>query len=580
LRANYSLSAAPILEGAMADPASRRRRRSGSRASATHGERRSALSQRLRFESFLLDLSADFARTPADRVAAQIDVWLRRLAIMIRVDRCTLWEIGPEGGEVRLLHAYATPGLRPPKQGGTTQQMSWVTEQYRRGNIIVWSRIPQDISPTALGERAWASSIGAKSALCIPMAAGPTTRSIVFVSVKGHRRWPSALIKRLRLVGEIFSSAIARHHAESSLQASESRNRALLEALTDMMFVMSPEGIFLDFHTRDRAGLYVPPEQFLGKRVDQVLPPELARRFLQAFARVSGTGANEEMRYCLTMAGERREYEAQLVRRDDGAIVSTVHDITERVKSHLEIERLRAELMRSERVASMGKLTASLAHELLQPIAAASANADACRKLLESGASKARLREILLDIGANCTRAASVIHRVRGRLTTEREPPQLLEINKLITEVAGVLHDDLARRQVHLLLKLDPSAPDIRGDRIELQQVILNLLVNGAEALSQRLPDERALTILTAHGSGEVELAVQDRGTGADAAHLRRMFEPFFTTKPGGIGLGLSICSDIVRSHGGRLWAENNAHGGMTVRCRLPQAEEASRATP
>ena len=561
----------------MADPASRRRRRSSSQAHATHGRQRSALTQRLRFESFLLDLSAAFARAPAHQVAAQIDVWLRKLAVMIRVDRCTLWEIGPEGGEVRLLHTYAAPGLPPPMQGGTAQQMSWVTEQYRRGNVIVWSRIPQDICEAAVGERAWASSIGAKSALCIPMAAGSTTRSIVFVSVKGHRRWPAALIKRLRLVGEIFSSAIARQRVEASLQTSESRNRAILEALTDMMFVMSPEGVYLDFHVRNPSDLFVPPEKFLGKRVDEVLPTELATPFLAAFARVSGSGAHEELRYALTIDGERREFEAHLVLRDDGAIVSTVHNITERVKSRLEIERLRAELTRYGRVALLGKLTASLAHELLQPIAAASANADACRRLLENGVAKASLDEILLDIVDNCTRASSVIRRVRGRVPTEREPPQLLEINKLVTEVAGVLHDDLARHHVSLLLNLDPSPPGIRGDRIELQQVILNLLVNGAEALSHRLPGERALTIVTTHGSGEVELTVQDRGTGADDAHLRRMFEPFFTTKPGGIGMGLSICSDIIRSHGGRLWAENNAHGGMTVYCRLPQAAETTR---
>jgi len=536
------------------------------------GAQRPALTERLRFESFLLDLSAAFARAPAERVATQIDIWLRKLAVMIRVDRCTLWEIEPDGLDVRLLHSYTASGVPLPKQLGKTQQMSWLTEQYRRGNIVVWSRIPQDMCAAAAGERAWAEAIGAKSALCIPMAAGPTLRSIVFVSVKGHRRWPAALVKRLRLVGEIFSSAIARQRAEASLQSSEARNRAILEALTDMMFVMSPEGVFLDFHVRDRSHLYVPPEQFLGKRVSDVLPEEVAKRFLAAFAHVSGTGADEELQYSLTIAGERHEYEARLVRRDDGAIVSTVHDITERVRSHLEIERLRAELTRFGRVALMGQLTTSLAHELLQPIAAASANADACRKLLASGSSRADVQKILTDIGANCSRAASVIHRARSRLMEERKPPQLLEINKLVTEVAEVMHNDLAQREVNLMMKLDPSPPGIRGDRIELQQVILNLLVNGAEALSQRVPGERALLIATAHGAGEVELSVHDRGTGTDAAYLRRIFEPFFTTKPGRIGMGLSICSDIVRSHGGRLWAENNAHGGMTVHCRLPEA--------
>src|SRR5215470_5240111 len=118
----------------MPDPVSRRRRRSGARALATREVPRSALTQRLRFESFLLDLSAAFARARADQVPEQIDLWLSKLAIMIRVDRCTLWEIAPDGVEVRLLHGYAAPGVLPPKRWGSTQQMPWVTEQFRRGN--------------------------------------------------------------------------------------------------------------------------------------------------------------------------------------------------------------------------------------------------------------------------------------------------------------------------------------------------------------------------------------------------------------------------------------------------------------
>jgi PAS domain S-box-containing protein len=656
-----------------------------------------ALTQRLRFESFLLELSAAFATVPVGGLAHQIEEWLGRLAEFIDVDRSSLWELDPADGQIRLLYFYSTPGTPAPSIDAAAGEMSWLTGQYLRGNVLSWPRVPRDIPEEAVGERAWARRISAKSVLCIPMSAGPVVRSIVFTCLRQYRPWPAPLIRRLRLVGEIFSSAVTRQRAEAALQSSESRHRAILKVLPDLTFIFGPDGTYLDY-SGDSSQLLVPAEEFLGRRIEEVLPADLAARLRAAFARVSVTGEVVEMEYELPIGGQPRTYEARMVRREDGAIVSVVRDVTERLRAirqlreseerfrgafahsaigvalmspegrwlqvnaalcailgyseaellattfqaltvpedlevnldclrralageidhyelqkryihkdgrtisvlltvslvrdpfhrplhfvsqlldisertqaQQEVERLRLELTHSGRVALMGKLTASLAHELMQPIAAAVGNAEAGQRLLATeGAVPNEARAILADIVENCLRAANIVSGVRSLLRKEPKPRRSVDLNRLVTEVAEMMHSELIVRQVRLVMRLDTTLPEITGHPVELQQVIMNLILNGAEALSPTPSPERELLIATARHSQGIELTVRDRGIGADPRHLRSMFEPFFTTKPDGIGMGLAICADIVHAHRGRLSAENNADGGVTMRCLLP----------
>ncbi len=507
---------------------------------------------------------------PSEGVGREISKWLGKLAAVIGVDRCSLWELEAGGDRIRLLYFYSTPGAPKPLIDASASKMEWLTEQYLSGNVVAWPRVPRDIPASAAGERAWARSVGAKSVLCIPMNAGQLTRSIVFTSVRRYHRWPEALIKRLRLVGEIFSGAITRQTAEASLQSSESRTRAILKALPDLTFILNSEGVYLDF-IGDASQLLVSPEEFLGRRIDDVLPAAITARFRAAFARASVSGEVVEVEFELPVRGDQRVYEARIVRRDDDAVVCIVRDVTERTRALREVERLRHELTHFGRLALMGQLTSSLAHELAQPITAAVGNAEAGQRLLtRESADPDETRAILADVVDSCLRAAEVVSGVRSLLTKEPRPRRRVDLNRLVTEVAEMMHSDLIRRQVRLVTRLDSALPEITGHPVELRQVILNLILNGAEALSQTPPIERELVIATQQSSQGIELTVRDQGIGADPAHLRRMFEPFFTTKPDGIGMGLPICAEIVKAHSGRLSAENNPDRGITVRCLLP----------
>jgi signal transduction histidine kinase len=159
---------------------------------------------------------------------------------------------------------------------------------------------------------------------------------------------------------------------------------------------------------------------------------------------------------------------------------------------------------------------------------------------------------------------------VRTWVARDHLLPQQLDLNDVVTDVERLLHSELIIRQVSLSLSLQPGLPPVSADRIQLQQVILNLSLNGIEAMHDRPVIERHLSITTSLVEGSVQVAVRDVGTGIGQENLDRLFDPFFSTKPSGLGIGLSICSSIVSAHGGRIWAENNAGPGATLFFTLP----------
>ena len=251
-------------------------------------------------------------------------------------------------------------------------------------------------------------------------------------------------------------------------------------------------------------------------------------------------------------------------------------DITSRKQAEAEAQRQRAELAHVARVSTLGQLTAALAHELNQPLGAILRNAEAAELLLKSSPPDlAEIRAILADIRQDDQRAGQVIDRLRALLKRRTLELQPVHLRDLALEVATLTQADAATRRVSLLLDLPGDLPPVRGDRVHLQQVLLNLLLNGMDAMSDTSPEHRRLVVSACRHNGQaVELSVSDSGAGIPAEHLARLFEPFFTTKPHGMGMGLSIARTIIEAHSGRIWAENNASGGATFRFRLPVAAE------
>ncbi len=261
-------------------------------------------------------------------------------------------------------------------------------------------------------------------------------------------------------------------------------------------------------------------------------------------------------------------------------VLASIVDLSERRRLERETLRLRAETAHYGRLATVGELSAAIAHELNQPLTGILSNAQAAQRFLEGGtATPEILAETLADIAADGQRAGEVIRRLRALLRKGPLELKPLDLNEAITQVAGLVTQDLFLRDAALDLELAPGLPKILGDRVHLQQVVINLVLNGIAAMADARPELRRLRLRTARGAGQtVRLEVHDTGTGLSTEAMARLFEPFFTTKPDGMGMGLPIVRSIVESHGGRIAASNNPSGGATFTVTLPAAGEGAAA--
>ncbi len=256
-------------------------------------------------------------------------------------------------------------------------------------------------------------------------------------------------------------------------------------------------------------------------------------------------------------------------------ILLTIEDITlEKLHSkqaETEVQEHRNEVAHLLRVASVGELSAALAHELNQPLAAILSNAQAGQLLLAPNVLKLdEVRKILDDIVADNRRAGQVISRLHKLLKKREFEAERLDANELLDDVLKLMHHETRTRQVRVVTELTEGLPPISGDRVQLQQVLINLIFNANEAMAQQAEKARALTLTSCRDEDGVRISVMDTGCGIPPGHEEKIFERYHTTKQQGLGLGLSLSRAILLAHGGRLWAENRPVGGAVFQFTLP----------
>ena len=441
---------------------------SGARSSDASGHKREstvaprtgrAVRERLRFETFLSDLSSDFINVPIERVDAQIQDGLKRFVQFLKVDRVILASAVAPDRTATILGSYAVPGvtaMQPMQPFHGLASMRWYTGELVEGRVVRLRSL-DDLPASARAERDYFRSAGIKSHLGIPIRVNGLPLCMLGIATFHHERsFSHAMLPRLRIVGEVFANALVRRNADRDLR------------------------------------------------------------------------------------------------------------------------RIHNELAHVTRVSTVGHLAASIAHEINQPLCAIVSNATAAIRLLARPTPDIEdVRAALSDIVADGQRAGTVVAKAHALL--KRQEVELTEVapNDVINDVAMILHSDALVRRIGLHTELAGDVPAVRADRVQLQQVVMNLVLNAMDSIAQAPDGPRQITLRTRRADGAdagAQITVSDTGVGLSPEVVERMFQPFFTTKRHGLGMGLAINQDIIRAHHGRMWAANAPPRGATVGFALPPA--------
>jgi PAS domain S-box-containing protein len=365
-----------------------------------------------------------------------------------------------------------------------------------------------------------------------------------------------------------------RERAYQALRESEELHRVTLSNISDAVFLTDDAGTFTFICPNvDIIFGYVPDEVQAMGTIDGLLGPGLFER-AELAARTELRNIEREI---TAKSGARRTLLIHLKRVSiqGSTVLYSCRDVTELKHAEEELRAARLDLAHASRLALVGELMASIAHEITQPLTSILAHAGAGLATLARGPAALdpnELREVFADIRDQGRLAGEVVQRLRalaGKRPLERQP---LDVNEVAYDILRLVGSDARRRGITLRAELRPSLPVVLADRVCLQQVVLNLILNGMDAMDDPPAADRVLVVRTRRLDDGVEVAVSDSGHGIPSERLPKLFDAFFTTKKDGLGLGLAIARSIVEAHGGRIWAEDHGGRGATFHLALPQA--------
>jgi len=371
----------------------------------------------------------------------------------------------------------------------------------------------------------------------------------------------------------------------SERRQAEERLRLVVEMSPTALLMVDEEGLITLVNRQAEIVFGYSRQDLAGMNVDTLVPHRLRDRHVDERAAYAARATTRTMGSGRELSARRKdgselpvEIALSPIRGDAGmAVLVSITDISERKRADRESALQRDELAHLSRVVLLAELSGSLAHELNQPLTAILSNAQAAvRFLAHSPPNLDEVRDSLTNIVENDKRAGEVIRRLRALLRKDRADHRRLDMNDVVLDVLRIIRSDLLNRNVDVVLDLEPTLPPIEGDRVQLQQVLLNLVMNGTDAMAD-VSAAREITLHTHEtAAGSVHVSVTDVGSGIPEDDIERIFSPFVTTKTSGIGLGLAVCVSIIQTHRGTIWAANNPARGATVHFTIPALGDSS----
>jgi two-component system sensor kinase FixL len=372
------------------------------------------------------------------------------------------------------------------------------------------------------------------------------------------------------------------HAARRRAAATNAHLQSILDTVPDAVVVIDRAGVMTSFSPAAERLFGWTADEAIGQNVSLLMPSPHRQGHDGYLNRYAMTGERRIIGIGRVVVGERKDgstFPMELaVGETKGprpSYTGFIRDLTDRQRTETRLQELQNELVHVSRLTAMGEMASTLAHELNQPLSAIANLLTGSRRLIDRGreADQAKVRDAIDKAAAQALRAGDVIHRMRDfvrRGASQREPASL---SKLVEEASALALFGEKERQVQVRLSLDPAADNVFADRVQIQQVLLNLIRNAIDAMDDQPRRELVISSdLTEEGAARVSVA--DSGGGITDDVLDKLFQPFMTTKPQGMGVGLSISRSIIEAHGGRIWAEANPRGGTIFRFTLPPADQ------
>jgi FixJ family two-component response regulator/signal transduction histidine kinase len=579
----------------------------------------------IRFERLLAELSASFVNLPAADVDDAINDALRKIADVLGVDRSQLISFSVID-DALVTHSGALNGVPSVSPKSIADAFPWSLERLRKGHPVVL-RTLDDLPADACEDAATFRRIGTQSSLTMPLrVAGRVEGAIAFGCLNRKHDWPEELVERIGVLADVFGNALAHKRTREALDAAIGFERAVSDTLRELLtagrsdrdwVIETGLGRFARILRVERATLwlrtgdsvdFVKTHRWLADSVPTPLPDtvpaiavpwisaQLAAGSLVRFGRHADLPAEASAdvpalralhiraavivpltvsdavvgALSFATASEDRRWPDALIPR-----VALLGDVYAGVLARDAAERrekeAQAQAAHAARVGTMGMFAASLVHELTQPLAAGLANAETAVELLAaSSPDLEELRSTLADIVSDDRRIGDLVQQLRRFLRRGETEKSELDIREVIAEIFRLVEKDAAAKAIDIRLEVPASLPNLVGDRVQLQQVMLNLVLNAFDAVEACEPGTRRVALIAAALDEGLSIEVTDSGHGMDDQTIARVFQPFFTTKSGGMGLGLSISRSIVVAHGGRLSVRSAPSVGTTFRMELP----------
>ncbi|HUL71852.1 MAG TPA: MASE1 domain-containing protein [Vicinamibacterales bacterium] len=542
-----------------------------------------ALAERLQFEELLSRFAGAFVHMPSEEMTRGFETWLERIGTALHVDVLALGVASAAASGDFVIHRWDCPGLASGPAVHADRDFPWLLTKLRAERQVLVIADRDDLPAAAARDRESMAAHNLRSGLLIPLAGAGDLPGVLACGSVAARSWPEPLIANLKLVAGVMTSVLVRKGAEDALRRNELMKSAILESLTTGVAVVDRAGRVLTLNenwtrlAQRVAGARVPVGGNLVESCEAAarLHDPLSKALAAGITAVlDGSQARFDLDQRTETSGPAAWWSAQVVPLGsaDGGAVVTLTDVTGTRQAEIDAQRSRQALAHVARASTVGELTASLAHQLNQPLSAIMTNAQAARRLLDSPEPDfAKLHAILVDIVKDDRRASDIIVGLRKLLRRGELAMAPVNLTAVIREVVDLVVGDAVGRAVKLSLDIGNEPIFVRGDSLQLQQAVLNLLQNAFDAVSDQPQGLRLVTVQCQAVDGHsVRVSLHDSGRGLPVGAADLIFEPFYTTKPGGMGMGLPIVRSIVEAHGGSIQGASDPRRGTVFEFVLP----------